>query len=68
MVATYGLFYIMTTWILSYAIGKVELGCLGVGYRDFLVLQLISVAPLRGLHSGGRPSGRPARPPQVPAA
>jgi MFS family permease len=43
MVATYGLFYIMTTWILSYAIGKVELGCLGIGYRDFLVLQLISV-------------------------
>ncbi|HUE18078.1 MAG TPA: MFS transporter [Planctomycetaceae bacterium] len=43
MVATYGLFYIMTTWILSYAIGKVELGCLAIGYRDFLVLQLISV-------------------------
>jgi MFS family permease len=43
MVATYGLFYIMTTWILSYAIGKVELGCLGIGYRDFLILQLVSV-------------------------
>jgi MFS family permease len=43
MVATYGLFYIMTTWILSYAIGKVDLGCLAIGYRDFLVLQLISV-------------------------
>jgi MFS family permease len=43
MVATYGLFYIMTTWILSYAIGKVEQGFLGIGYRDFLVLQLISV-------------------------
>jgi MFS family permease len=43
MVATYGLFYLMTTWILSYAIGKVELGCLGIGYRDFLILQLISV-------------------------
>ncbi|MBY6243637.1 MFS transporter [Methylosinus sp. Sm6] len=43
MVATYGLFYLMTTWILSYGIGKVELGNLGVGYRDFLVLQLISV-------------------------
>jgi metabolite-proton symporter len=43
MVATYGLFYIMTTWILSYAIGKTELGGLGVGYRDFLTLQLISV-------------------------
>jgi MFS family permease len=43
MVATYGLFYIMTTWILSYAIGKVEEGFLGIGYRDFLILQLISV-------------------------
>lgn len=43
MVATYGVFYLMTTWILSYAIGKVELGFLGIGYRDFLVLQLISV-------------------------
>ena len=43
MVATYGLFYLMTTWVLSYAIGKRELGFLGVGYRDFLILQLFSV-------------------------
>ncbi len=43
MVATYGLFYLMTTWVLSYAIGKRELGFLGIGYRDFLVLQLASV-------------------------
>ncbi|WP_159729106.1 MFS transporter [Methylosinus sp. Ce-a6] len=43
MVATYGLFYLMTTWILSYGIGKVALGGLGIGYRDFLVLQLLSV-------------------------
>ena len=43
MLATYGLFYLMTTWILSYAIGHVEDGLLGIGYRDFLVLQLISV-------------------------
>jgi metabolite-proton symporter len=43
MVATYGLFYIMTTWILSYAIGKVEVGDLGIGYRDFLIVQLVSV-------------------------
>lgn len=43
MVATYGLFYLMTTWVLSYAIGKRELGFLGIGYRDFLVLQLVSV-------------------------
>ena len=43
MVATYGVFYVMTTWMLSYAIGKVDQGFLGVGYRDFLVLQLVSV-------------------------
>ncbi|HMK89614.1 MAG TPA: MFS transporter [Methylocystis sp.] len=42
MVATYGLFYLMTTWILSFGIGKVQLGNLGIGYRDFLVLQLAS--------------------------
>lgn len=43
MLATYVLFYLMTTWILSYAIGKITLGFLGIGYRKFLVLQLISV-------------------------
>ena len=43
MVATYGLFYLMTTWVLSYAIGKVERGFLGINYRDFLVLQLVSM-------------------------
>jgi MFS family permease len=43
MLATYGLFYLMTTWILSYAIGKMELGFLGIGYRNFLVLQILSV-------------------------
>jgi len=43
MLATYVLFYLMTTWILSYAIGRRELGFLGVGYRSFLVLQLLSV-------------------------
>ncbi|MGO9391927.1 MFS transporter [Rhodoblastus sp.] len=48
MVATYGLFYLMTTWILSYAIGKVELGLLGIDYRAFLYLQLISVVLFAG--------------------
>lgn len=43
MLATYGVFYLMTTWILSYAIGRIELGFLGINYHDFLVLQLISV-------------------------
>ncbi len=43
MLATYGLFYLMTTWILSYAIGRMDLGFLGIGYRSFLVLQLLAV-------------------------
>ncbi|MBF0122610.1 MAG: MHS family MFS transporter [Candidatus Omnitrophica bacterium] len=49
MLATYGVFYLMTTWILSYAIGKIELGFLGIGYRSFLVLQLISVLLFAGM-------------------
>ncbi len=49
MVATYGLFYLMTTWILAYAIGKTALGFLGIGYRDFLVLQLVSVLFFAGM-------------------
>lgn len=49
MLATYGLFYLMTTWILSYAIGSTELGFLGVGYRGFLVLQLLSVLLFAGM-------------------
>lgn len=43
MLATYVLFYLMTTWILSYAIGNTQLGFLGIGYRSFLVIQLASV-------------------------
>jgi MFS family permease len=43
MLATYGLFYLMTTWILSHAIGSPAKGHLGIGYRSFLVLQLASV-------------------------
>lgn len=49
MVATYVLFYLMTTWILSYAIGRTELGFLGIGYRNFLVLQLVSVLFFAGM-------------------
>ena len=49
MLATYGLFYLMTTWILSYAIGATELGFLGIGYRGFLVLQLLSVLFFAGM-------------------
>jgi MFS family permease len=43
MLATYGLFYLMTTWVLSYAIGSLEKGQLGLDYREFLVLQIGSV-------------------------
>ena len=43
MYATYVLFYIMTTWILSYAIGKTGDGFLGVPYAEFLVLQLVGI-------------------------
>ena len=43
MLATYVLFYLMTAWILPYATGKVDLGNLGIGYTNFLVLQLIAV-------------------------
>ncbi|MGW6378486.1 MFS transporter [Rhodococcus sp. NPDC055112] len=46
MLATYTLFYIMTTWVLSYGTGKtVADGGTGLGfkYSDFLVLQLIAV-------------------------
>jgi metabolite-proton symporter len=49
MLATYGLFYLMTTWILSYAIGPVQVGFLGIGYRSFLVLQLVSVLFFAGM-------------------
>lgn len=43
MLSTYGIFYLMTTWVVSYAIGKPEFGFLGIGYREFLLLQLLSV-------------------------
>ncbi|MGJ9372917.1 MFS transporter [Nesterenkonia sp. CF4.4] len=43
MLATYGLFYLMTTWVLSYAIGSAEVGGLGYGYQDFLVLQIVAI-------------------------
>jgi metabolite-proton symporter len=57
MLATYTLFYIVTTWALSYGTGKrpPEGSGLGFGYVDFLYLQLIAVLffaaalPLTGL-------------------
>ncbi|WP_237741674.1 MFS transporter [Tsukamurella sp. 1534] len=46
MVATYTLFYLVTTWIVSYGTGKVvdKSGIkLGISYIDFLQMQLIAV-------------------------
>ncbi|MGM7669361.1 MFS transporter [Microbacterium sp. A93] len=43
MLATYVLFYLMTTWILSYSISSPKASGLGVPYADFLVLQLIGI-------------------------
>ncbi len=46
MVATYTLFYIVTTWIISYGTGKVTDASgvkLSISYADFLELQLIAV-------------------------
>ncbi|MDS2172054.1 MFS transporter [Nesterenkonia sp. CL21] len=43
MLATYGLFYIMTTWVLSYAIGSAATGGLHYDYQSFLVLQVLAI-------------------------
>lgn len=44
MVGTYTLFYLVTTWILSYGIADREKGLgLGFEYQQFLVIQLISI-------------------------
>ncbi len=46
MVATYTLFYLVTTWVVSYGTGKVvdQSGVkLGISYIDFLQMQLIAV-------------------------
>ena len=43
MLATYTLFYLVTTWVLSHGIAKTESGGMGFGYVDFLKMQLISI-------------------------
>ncbi|WP_026918797.1 MFS transporter [Gordonia shandongensis] len=46
MLATYTLFYLVTTWIISYGTGKVVDSsgiALSISYTDFLELQLVSV-------------------------
>ena len=42
MVSCYTLFYLVTTWVLSYGIAKKGVG-LGIPYLDFLKLQLVSI-------------------------
>ncbi len=43
MLATYGLFYIMTTWIVTYAVQPETVGSLGYDYQSFLGLQIVSI-------------------------
>lgn len=43
MLATYGLFYIMTTWIATYAVQPENVGSLGYDYQSFLLLQVVSI-------------------------
>ena len=43
MLATYGLFYLVTAWVLSYGIAAPEDGGLGIPYLDFLILQVITI-------------------------
>ena len=67
MVATYTLFYIVTTWVISYGTGKVtdESGVkLSISYVDFLQLQLVAVDALAFDQPpvGGRPGHRDVEP------
>lgn len=44
MISCYTLFYLVTTWVLSFGIGRADLGLgLGIPYTEFLQLQLISI-------------------------
>ncbi|QGU07366.1 Inner membrane metabolite transport protein YhjE [Corynebacterium occultum] len=56
MVGCYTIFYLVTTWILSYGIGDKEAGIgLGIPYTDFLVIQLVSIfAFIVGIPIAGR--------------
>ncbi|MBI9000406.1 MHS family MFS transporter [Corynebacterium sp. CCM 9185] len=56
MVSCYTLFYLVTTWVLSYGIGPREKGLgLGINYTDFLKIQLISIfAFIVGIVFSGR--------------
>ncbi|MEZ2189216.1 MFS transporter [Corynebacterium sp. CCM 9204] len=56
MVSCYTLFYLVTTWVLSYGIGSRNKGLgLGIPYIDFLKIQLISIfAFVIGIPLAGR--------------
>lgn len=65
MVGCYTLFYLVTTWVLSYGIAAPANGGLGIAYREFLVAQIITIfafiagIPLSGWladHYGRRPT------------
>lgn len=43
MVGCYTLFYLVTTWVLSYGIAAPENGGLGIAYRDFLEVQIVTI-------------------------
>lgn len=63
MLSCYTLFYLVTTWVLSYGIGSKELGKgLGIPYIEFLKLQLISIfAFIAGIPLAGQLADRRGR-------
>ncbi len=67
MVGCYTIFYLVTTWILSYGIGDREAGLgLGIPYTDFLVIQLISIfAFIVGIPIAGYLADRKGRKPTL---
>lgn len=67
MVGCYTIFYLVTTWILSYGIGDREQGVgLGIPYTDFLVIQLVSIfAFIIGIPISGYLADRKGRKPTL---
>ncbi|ALU21466.1 MFS transporter [Corynebacterium pseudotuberculosis] len=63
MLSCYTLFYLVTTWVLSYGIGNKNLGLgLGIPYIDFLKLQLVSIAAfIVGIPLAGQMADRRGR-------
>lgn len=67
MVGCYTIFYLVTTWILSYGIGDREQGLgLGIPYTDFLIIQLISIfAFIVGIPIAGHLADKKGRKPTL---